>query len=70
MELLIIKCKDGYIRVKDNDYITCTMDKASVFPIQDLDRVKQHVKNLRKRDEQNIQIRTLTIIEGPFREDG
>ena len=63
MELLIIKSGEDYIRVKTEDYLLCRLDKASVFPIDNLDEVKKHVKKLRARDFPSIAIYRLKLME-------
>lgn len=45
MELLIIKTKGGYIRIKQDEFLTVNLDKASVFPMAGLD----HVRDLETR---------------------
>ena len=45
MELLIIKHKDTYVRVKDAAYFWVGLDKASVFPLEKLETVREHVQN-------------------------
>ncbi len=45
MELLIIKTKGGYIRIKQDEFLTVNLDKASVFPMARLD----HVRDLEAR---------------------
>ncbi|HCY88445.1 MAG TPA: hypothetical protein DHV36_25140 [Desulfobacteraceae bacterium] len=40
MELLIIKTGSRYIRVKPEGLITVNLDKASVFPMDRLDHVR------------------------------
>ncbi len=69
MELLIIKSGEDYIRVKSGDYILCQLDKASVFPVDNLDAVKKHVKNLREKDFNRVAIYTLKMIEEPLEID-
>ena len=66
MELLIIKSGKDYIRVKTEDYILCQLDKASVFPIDNLDEVKKHVKKLRKKEFPLISIYRLKLLEEPL----
>ena len=66
MELLIIKSGEDYVRVKTEDYILCQLDKASVFPIDNLDEVKKHVKKLKETDFPLITIYKLTLIEEPL----
>ena len=45
MELLIIKTNGGYIRIKQDEFLTVNLDKASVFPMARLD----HVRDLEAR---------------------
>jgi len=66
MELLIIKSGQDYVRVKTENYILCQLDKASVFPIDNLDEVKKHVKKLQEKDFPLIAIYKLTLKEEPF----
>jgi len=66
MELLIIKSGKNYIRVKDEAYTTCRLDKASVFPIDMLDVVKTHFKKLKEKQFPKVSIRKLTLTEEPF----
>ena len=66
MELLIIKSGEDYVRVKSENYNVCRLDKASVFPIDNLDEVKKHVKKLKEKDFPLIAIYKLALIEEPF----
>ena len=66
MELLIIKSGEDYVRVKTENYSLCRLDKASVFPIDNLDEVKKHVKKLKEKDFPLIAIYRLTLIEEPL----
>ena len=66
MELLIIKSDKDYIRVKNEDYILCQLDKASVFPLDTLDEVKKHVKILREKEFPLIAIYRLKLLEEPL----
>lgn len=66
MELLIIKSGEDYIRVKTENYNLCRLDKASVFPIDNLDVVKKHVKKLKEKDFPRIAIYKLKLIEEPL----
>lgn len=69
MELLIIKSKTDYIRVKPDHYTICNLDKASVFPLEKLDIVKQHIKQLKVDGHPSAEIRKLILNEVPFKED-
>lgn len=49
VELLAVKKGDSYIRFLDNGFVSCTMSKASVYPLTQkdvvkalLDRYKEH----------------------------
>ena len=66
MELLIIKSGKDYVRVKGGDYILCNFDKASVFPMDKLDVVKDHLSMLRNRGFVPVSINRLIISEEPF----
>ena len=69
MNLLIIKYKDKYVRHKDGQYIFCGMDKASVFPMTDLEDVKDHILNLRRNGFSEATIAKLIVEEAPFNID-
>ncbi len=66
MELLIIKSGKDYVRVKGGDYILCNLDQASVFPMDKLDIVKDHLTMLRNRNFPSVSINRLIILEEPF----
>jgi hypothetical protein len=63
---LIIKSGKEYVRVKTENYSLCRLDKASVFPIDNLDEVEKHVKKLKENDFPLIAIYKLTLIEELF----
>lgn len=63
-ELIIIKNKTSYIRFKNDNYRSCSFDKASVFPIEQLDSVKEHIANLKKLGFEDVCIKKLVITEG------
>ena len=65
-ELLIIKSGEDYVRVKTENYSLCQLDKASVFPIDNLAEVKKHVKKLKEKDFPLIAIYRLTLREEPL----
>lgn len=65
-ELLIIKTENAYIRITDRDYETCTLEKASVFPLDHLSDVKQHTEALQQRHGITPGVFKLTIVEEPF----
>ena len=49
MKLLIIKSGKNYIRFKDHDYILVTIDKASVFPMDQIKVVQKHAFHIQDR---------------------
>ena len=66
MELLIIKSGKDYVRVKEGDYILCNLNQASVFPMDKLDLIKDHLKRLRNRNFASVSVNRLIISEEPF----
>lgn len=62
-ELLIIKSKNRYIRVKNNTYSLCGLDKASVYPMTDVETVSRHCRHLKDKGFDDICIRKLIITE-------
>jgi hypothetical protein len=65
-ELLIIKTGNDYIRVKEELYSVCGLDKASVFPMEKLEIVKAHVVSMEKRHGWKGTIRRLILREEAF----
>ncbi len=68
-ELLIIKNKTDYIRVKKDTYIICNLDKASVFPMEMVDQVKDHVEKLKKNGYPSATVYKLMLTEELFMEN-
>ena len=66
MDLLIIKTGDDYIRVKPDAYEAVGMDKASVFPMPQLDRVKEHLTKARSSGFPEAAIYRLHLTEEPL----
>lgn len=64
--LLIIKNRDHYIRVKGDEYQVCTLDKASVFPMEKLEQVKRHVDTMEQNGFEQPVIARLILREEPF----
>ena len=65
MELLIIKNRNDYIRIKNDEYLKCKMDKASVFPLDKKNTIVAHIKKLKKMGE-DVAVFKLTITEEPY----
>jgi hypothetical protein len=66
MELLILKSDNDYIRVKAESYICCRLDKASVFPMNKLEQVRNHANRLIKKGFRRVSIARLKLSEEPF----
>ncbi len=65
-ELLIIKSGHQYIRVKEKEYLLCGLDKASVFPMDQIEQVKEHVKQMKMDRALSPQLFRLILREEPF----
>ena len=63
MELLILKSNQKYIRFKDDVYLLVSLDKASVFPMNQIDLVKLHESNLAEQGFQDVCIKKLVLTE-------
>lgn len=63
MELLIIKTKGGYIRVKADDFLLVNLDKASVFPMDKLDHVRGLEVQVRDRGFKEVVVKKLVLTE-------
>ena len=66
MELLIMKNKTEYVRVKEDAYLFVGLDKASVFPLEKIDVVRGHIKNLQARGFGHVSIYKLKLSEEPY----
>ena len=67
MELLIMKNKNEYVRVKEDAYLFVGLDKASVFPLEKLETVQGHIKKLQDQGFEHVAIYKLKLIEEPYR---
>ena len=63
MTLLIIKSGKDYIRIKNNEYITVKLDKASVFECHRLSEVRQHEARLMANGFDAVSIKKLILTE-------
>lgn len=64
MELLILKTGDRYIRIKADGPHIVPLDKASVFPMNQLEKVKAHQQNLcDAAGFENVYIKKLILTE-------
>ncbi len=64
MELLILKTGRDYIRLKDGTPLLVGLEKASVFPMEQMETVQQHASHLRQRGLPDVCIKKLTLSEG------
>ena len=63
MKLLIIKSGKDYIRFKDDTYLLVRLDKASVFPFEQMDLVRQHESRLKEQGFKKVCIKRLILSE-------
>lgn len=68
MDLLVIKCDAEYIRVKEEALFTVDLSKASVYPMEQLDRVRELLKQARNTGFPQAAIYRLTMTESPLEE--
>ncbi len=69
MELLILKSRDDYIRIKDEKYVNCKLERASVFPLDKLAEVRAHKNKLDKLGFSKPSIHKLILKEELFHEN-
>jgi len=63
MELLILKSATGYIRVKEGRFLRVGLDKASVFPMDQISLVKTHEAHLKTQGFESVSIKKLILSE-------
>ncbi len=63
MHLFILKSGNDYIRVREDRYQCVKLDKASVFPENLMDEVRQHETELKKQGFSNVCIKRLVLTE-------
>ena len=63
MELLIIKSDKRYIRVREDGFERVNLDKASVFPMDQMDRVRDHEARLKTQGYELVHIKKLILSE-------
>lgn len=63
MELLIIKTGTQYLRVKPDEFIQVSLDKASVFPMDRLPHVKKLEQEAKTRGYEEARIKKLILTE-------
>ena len=67
MELLVIKSGADYIRIAEEEYHRCGLNKASVFPLDQLDNVREYVRQMEGRDFESVTIKKLIITEKTYK---
>ncbi len=65
-QLFILKSGTDYFRFTDTGYTECSLQKASVYPMDCLEKVKQLLQQLQNDGVGDAAIFTLTLIEEPF----
>lgn len=63
MELLIIRTQDRYLRFKENQILEVRLDKASVFPMDRLDHVRDLERQAVVQGFKNTIIKKLVLTE-------
>ncbi len=63
MELLILKSNTTYIRVKENQFLRVSLDKASVFPMDRIKMVKEYEAQLKIQGFESVHIKKLILTE-------
>jgi len=67
-ELLIVKAGNHYLRFLPEGHQFCNFDKASVFPLDQVTQVREHMRRAHEDGAADIELRKLTIIEEPYPE--
>jgi hypothetical protein len=65
MQLLIKKTGNEYIRIKDGSYDAVGLDKASVFPWEQLAQAKDQLADVRNHGFPKAALYRLTLTETP-----
>ena len=63
MELLILKSNTTYIRIKENQFLLVNLDKASVFPMDQINLVKEYKAQLKIQGFESVSIKKLILSE-------
>lgn len=63
MELLIIKSGETYLRFKGEDILEVGLDKASVYPMDQMARVRELEQAARAQGFEKIRVRKLMLKE-------
>lgn len=68
MKLLAIKNGNEYFRFQDDHFLPCTLAKASVFPMKNVEEVKKLKEKLLQEGKTETVIVQLTVKEKIFEE--
>jgi len=63
MILLTIKCGKTYLKIDDRRYALCDLNKASVFPEEAIQVVREHKRAAQEQGMEELAIYKLTIAE-------
>jgi hypothetical protein len=63
MELLILKSGQEYIRFKDHEPLLVSIDKASTFPLNQMEEVQQHLFHIKEQGFADVCINKLILTE-------
>ncbi len=63
VKLLVLKSGPHYIRIHEDDYQTCSMEKATVFPLERIEEAKIHAQRLREKGFRDVAVYRLVIQE-------
>ena len=66
-ELLIIKAGEQYLRFSGSEYSLCSLNKASVFPLGQVEEAKDHCRRLGVEGVAAMLMK-LTIVEEPYKD--
>lgn len=69
VELLILKSGDDYIRIEGDRYRKCRLDKASVFPLEQSEKVMTHLTELKQNHFAEAAVFRLILEEKPYEEN-
>ena len=65
-ELLVIKAGNDYFRCREDRFEACTLSKASVFPLEQVEQARLLCRKLAQTGVVNPVLKKLTITEEPF----
>ena len=68
-ELLIVRSGQSYLRFRPEGHELCSFDKASVFPLEEVERVKSLARKAAVEGKYSLELKKLTIIETPYAEE-